>query len=76
MLEIIAIKKYYGESKQDFEKVVKLFKDKTQYYFEQAKDHPMFETFKQKYAACVPHVMVYPETGIVVPSNVKKVRVY
>ena len=70
MLEIIKANEYRGDSLSDLLKASKPFIGKTAKYFEAAVNHPNFEDFKEKYAACVPHVMIYPASGVVKPTKV------
>lgn len=75
MLEIMIKKKYRGSGNNELELGAKPLVNKTEYFFKKAKDHERFETFKNKYAACVPHVMIYPDNGIIDYLGVTKVTI-
>lgn len=47
--------------------------NKTGYYYDLLKSRPNFDKIKNKYAATVPHVMLYPSTGIVRPFKIQQV---
>jgi hypothetical protein len=75
MLEIMIKKKYRGSGNNELELGAKPLVNKTEHFFKKAKDHERFETFKNKYAACVPHVMIYPDNGIIDYLGVTKVTI-
>ena len=66
---------YHGNSNRELEKASKPFVGKTAQYFKEASKHPKFDSFKDKYAACVPHVMIYPAGGIIKYDSVVDVKV-
>ena len=47
--------------------------NRTGYYYDLLKSRPNFDKIKNKYAATVPHVMLYPSTGIVRPFKIQQV---
>lgn len=47
--------------------------NKTGHYYDLLKSRPNFDKIKNKYAATVPHVMLYPSTGIVRPFKIQQV---
>ena len=56
---------YIGEGVRDFMKPYRRFKGATKKYFLRANTYPDWESNKTKYAANVPHVMLYPASGTV-----------
>ena len=68
-------KGYQGTSNSQLEKASRPFVGKTRTFFKEAFAHPKFDTFKDKYAACVPHVMLYPEGGVIKYESVIDVKV-
>lgn len=65
--------KYEGTSLKDLESLVHRFQGTTREYFKKIPSYPNYEEIKTKYAPCVPHFMIYPETGIVNYSECNKV---
>ena len=51
------------------------YQGKTRDFFIRATQRPEFDDYRLKYAANVPHLMLYPEGGIVDYATVQKVRV-
>lgn len=66
---------YHGNSNHELEKASRPFVGKTRHFFKEASKHPEFESFKNKYAAFVPHVMIYPVGGIIKYESVLDVKV-
>lgn len=66
---------YIGESISEFEIPYKKFKGTTRQFFLDAPDHNNWQEIKDKYAATVPHVMVYPSDGNMKVSQVRKVQI-
>lgn len=52
-----------GTHRSDLEKQIQHFKNTTAKYYELAKQRKDWESNKQKYAAAVPHLMIYPTSG-------------
>ena len=66
---------YVGEDLTKFMQPYSRLKGKTERYILRASTYPKWESNRLKYAACVPHVMLYPKSGVVVPEVVNKVKV-
>ncbi len=66
---------HVGEGAAQLEKAVKPYLGKTRGFFEQIPQRPNYAELKLKYAATVPHVMLYPESGVIEYESVKKVVV-
>ena len=64
--------KYVGTSIKDIEELVDKFEGTTRNFFLKVPTYPNYEEIKNKYAPCVPHLMVYPSTGVVRYSSVTK----
>jgi hypothetical protein len=64
--------KYIGDKISDIEDLVDRFEGTTRNYFIKIPSYPDYEKMKTKYAPCVPHLMVYPKSGIVRYSSVSK----
>lgn len=66
---------YIGKGNKALELAVENNKllNKTGYYYDLLKSRPNFDKIKNKYAATVPHVMLYPSTGIVRPFKIQQV---
>lgn len=73
--ELIAEHQYIGEGKQDFIKASRPLVGTTRSSFLKVKSYPNWEQIRNKYAACVPHVMTYPEKGIVKYQSVREVTI-
>ena len=71
--EIAEAKKYIGKGNIELEHGSRKFIGKTREYFTKASKMEQFDSFKEKYAACVPHVMLYPKTGIVKYEEVSNI---
>jgi len=71
----IVIKNNYVGKNFEIEKASKHLIGLTRTYFEQFKNRPNYEEHKYKYAATVPHVMLYPYLGKIKPESVTKVQV-
>ena len=66
---------YVGKNNNNLELVCERLKGTTLEYLELLKTRPNFEEIRFKYAATVPHLMLYPILGQVKPINVNKVTV-
>lgn len=64
-----------GESRSELEKQIKKYKGKTEAYYIQASKRDDFDENITKYAAYVPHVMLYPEHGKVTYITYSLVKV-
>jgi len=77
--KVTALEEIYGDRGRDVEKLVKAvlrYKGKTRSYFEEAFKNPNFtDDNRSQYAAMVPHLYIYPIDGIVVPYDVKKIKI-
>lgn len=77
-------KKYYqiikdhsliGEGNGAFEKAAKPYLGKTRQSIESVQKLPNWESLKDKYAAAVTHVMLYPNSGVVDYASYTKVKI-
>lgn len=75
MLENIKKKGYRGNSTFELNKASKPFVGQTEKYIQHAVEHSKFETFNRQYAACVPHVMIYPSSGVIKPVFSQTVKI-
>lgn len=66
---------YLGTNNSELEKGSKKFINKTREYFLEANKKPNWEQVKNKYAAYIPHVMLYPDSGEVTISEVNTVKI-
>ena len=57
--------KYIGNNVNDLDEVINKFKGTIDGYFHKVRSYPDFEKNLTKYAACVPHLMIYPKSGVV-----------
>ncbi len=57
--------KYIGHSNKELEECCRKFLGKTRSFFEQIKSRPNYGEIKYKYAATVPHLMLYPKDGVI-----------
>jgi len=64
---------YIGSGNKALEKVTKKLLGNTKSYFEELKTRPNYKDICYKYAATVPHLMLYPDGGYVQYKNVNKV---
>lgn len=62
-----------GRSKTKLLRQMRLNKGKISNYFEKAFRSTDFEDNREKYAANVPHLMLYPKVGMAKVSAIKKV---
>lgn len=69
----INLRKYVGHSSKGFEQAAKPFIGMTRKYAEISVDEPNPEN-RAKYAAGVPHVMLYPKGGVIQYQSVKPIR--
>ncbi len=56
--------------------IQKAYKGKVREQYMKISERGDFEEIKYKYAATVPHVMIYPASGIIPIKSIKKVHVY
>ena len=73
--EINETNKYIGKSNKDLEAIGERFVGTTTEFFKQIKNRPNYDEIKYKYAATVPHVMLYPHLGQIKPEKISKVKV-
>ncbi len=73
MALVIKEKKYQGTSVVDLEKACLSLKGTTREYFSLLPTRVNFSEIKGKYAATVPHLMIYPEKGYVKVRNSKQI---
>lgn len=62
----------YGESRSSLERVIPQFDKGISEYYIRASQREDFADNKYKYASCVPHLMLYPPSGIVNPTSVNQ----
>lgn len=67
--------RYNGSTLEDLEFALKHLKGTTEKYFKLMKTRSNFDEIKKKYAATVPHLMIYPKSGEIKISKTKKVTV-
>lgn len=67
--------KYIGKNSSELEKASSKFIGTTRQYFKALKERDNFNDLKKKYAATVPHVMIYPHLGQIKYSSVEKVQI-
>lgn len=68
-------KGYKGSGSRDLEKAVHPLLGTTRAAYANMRRHPNFEELKKKYAATVPHVMIYPKSGQIDYRRVSQVTV-
>lgn len=68
-------KHYIGSTLREFVYPYLQFKGTVRDYILKAPSYPNWDSNKHKYAACVPHVMLYPKSGEVPVLSVKQVVV-
>lgn len=73
--ELIKKHGWNGKGSAALEKAAKPYLGKTRDLYLAVLDRPNYEDLKYKYAATVPHVMLYPETGLIQYESVRKVKV-
>lgn len=66
---------YWGRGNTVFEASAKPLVGGTRKAYMQLPHHPNFEQIRNKYAATVPHVMLYPDSGVVEYEHCAKVHV-
>lgn len=54
-----------GTMRSGLEKQIERFVGRTDFFYQEARKRPDWEENKSKYAACVPHVMLYPAQGMI-----------
>lgn len=64
-----------GDNIRDFVEVAERLKGLTRECYINLPSRPNWESIKDKYAATVPHVMVYPQSGVIKVSSAKQVVV-
>lgn len=64
---------YYGNSLVELKRVIPQFDKGIEGFYKIASKREDFEDNKYKYAACVPHLMLYPPSGTVEISSISKV---
>ena len=74
-VEIAKEKLYIGYSNSELERATRQFVSKTRRYFEEDGKKPTLDTVRDKYAAFVPHVMLYPKGVVVEYNEVDKKRI-
>lgn len=72
MDEVNKANKYLGDNVKDLEALIDRFEGTTRNYFIKLPSYPNYQELKTKYAPCVPHLMVYPKSGIIRYSSVTK----
>jgi hypothetical protein len=72
MKKIIEENNYEGNDLRELDKIVKKFKGTTRSYFKKLPSMPNYEDIKNKYAPCVPHLMIYSDKGILKYSQVNE----
>ena len=76
--EIYKIRKRNGEIGDDpveFKKAIQRLKGTVENAYLELSQRPNFESIKKKYAATVPHVMLYPKGSVVQVKSIKQVIV-
>lgn len=73
--KLIAQHKYEGTNPKDLEALQNRFKGVLRESFALLPSRSNFEEIREKYAATVPHVMLYPKTGLVPVTSHKTVRI-
>lgn len=68
-------KKYIGNSKDDFTEAFDLLITQIKPAYDIVKSRPNWDLIKDKYAATIPHVMVYPKSGTVEVSKSKQITI-
>lgn len=66
---------YVGKNNALLEEALKPLLGTTEEYFKLLKTRSNFEEIRNKYAATVPHLMVYPIVGQIKPSTITKVTI-
>ena len=65
-----------GDSVKNFLRIQKAYEGKVRECFQKLPLRKDFEEIKDKYAATVPHVMIYPKSGIIMPDKIELKHVY
>lgn len=73
--DIIISNNYIGKNSEELEVASEKFLNNTRSFFEQIKEQPNYDEIKYKYAATVPHVMLYPILGTIKPKSISQVKV-
>ena len=63
LLEQINKTNHYLGTEREFDQAAKKFVGQTSKYQKKVHTYPNWNDIKNKYAACVPHVMLYPDKG-------------
>lgn len=73
--KVNAEKGYVGSGLSEFSHPYKQFQGQTKRHILRADSFPRWQENRLKYAACVPHVMVYPKGGLIPVESSRKVTV-
>lgn len=73
--KVNAEKGYVGSGLSEFSHPYKQFQGQTKRHILRADSFPRWQESRLKYAACVPHVMVYPKGGLIPVESSRKVTV-
>lgn len=74
--EAVIEQRYIGKSRDELERIAQRFNnDVTHDYFKRIKIRNNYDKIMHKYAATVPHVMLYPHLGTIKVQSVTKVKV-
>ena len=68
-------KKYIGNSKDDFTEAFDSLITQIKPAYDIVKSRPNWDLIKEKYAATIPHVMIYPKSGTVEVSKSKQISI-
>lgn len=74
-LEILKKFGYIGEGSRSLERATDHLKGETLRAYQKLRGRPNFEQIRLKYAATVPHVMLYPDSGGVTVRSVTRLKV-
>lgn len=72
--QVVKDHQYSGDQKL-FDSVAHQFVGTTSRYQKEAKRYPNWDDIKNKYAACVPHVMLYPDKGYAPVSSASQITI-
>lgn len=68
-------KGYTGKNLKEFRLPYNALKGSTRYHVMRANTFPKWDVNRFKYAACVPHVMIYPQGGVIPVMDTREVVV-
>lgn len=71
--ELNVSKKYIGNSKRDFSKAYNSLINEIKPAYEALKNRSNWDIIKTKYAATIPHVMIYPKEGTIKIHETKQI---